>query len=108
MMVFDAVIYNLDRHLGNFGVMFNTNKNKITNISPIFDNGISLLCEANKDNLKDFNSAKEYCKTLSPAIGNSFDENIALFKNSLQQKQLSKLIGFKFKQHEKYLFPEDR
>lgn len=108
MMVFDSIIYNLDRHLGNFGVMFDTNTNKITDISPIFDNGISLLCEAPKDKLTDFNSAKKYCKALSPAIGNSFDENIALFKNPIQQKQLSKLIGFKFKQHEKYKFPEDR
>ncbi len=108
MMVFDAVIYNLDRHLSNFGVLFDTNTNKIKDIAPIFDNGISLLGEANPNKLDSFDSAKAYCKTLVPGIGKSFDDNIALFKGPLQQKQLMKLINFKFIQHEKYKFPKDR
>ena len=108
MMVFDAVIYNLDRHLGNFGVLFDTNTNEIKDIAPVFDNGVSLLGEANLSRLNSFDSAKEYCKTLVPAIGKSFDDNIALFKGPIQQKQIMKLINFKFSQHEKYKFPEDR
>lgn len=108
MMVFDAVIYNLDRHLVNFGVLFDTNTNKIKDIAPIFDNGISLLGEASPSRLENFDTAKEYCKTLVPAIGKSFDDNIALFKGPIQQKQLMKLINFKFVQHNKYKFPEDR
>ncbi len=108
MMVFDAIIYNLDRHLANFGVLFDTNSNQILDIAPVFDNGISLLGEANPKRLESYDSAKEYCKTLIPAIGKSFDDNIALFKGPIQQRQLMKLINFKFVQHEKYQFPNDR
>ena len=108
MMVFDAIIYNLDRHLANFGVLFDTNTNEIKDIAPVFDNGVSLLGKANNSKLESFDIAREYCKTSVPAIGVSFDDNIALFKGPIQQKQLLELIDFKFIQHGMHEFPKDR
>ena len=40
MLVFDAVIYNEDRHFGNFGVLRDNHTGKIIKPAPIFDNGL--------------------------------------------------------------------
>ena len=42
MLVFDAVIYNEDRHFGNFGVLRDNHTGKVIGAAPIFDNGVSL------------------------------------------------------------------
>ena len=39
MIVFDALIYNTDRHFGNFGLLVNSKKNKIIAPAPLFDHG---------------------------------------------------------------------
>ena len=108
MMVFDSLIYNLDRHLGNFGILRDNTTGNILDISPIFDNGISLLDEAKEEDANDFDSALNYCRSLYPAIGTSFDDNAALFKGDKQQKELLKLINFKFKKHDLYNLPDKR
>ena len=43
MLVFDAVIYNEDRHFGNFGILRDNRSGKILGSAPIFDNGLSLF-----------------------------------------------------------------
>ena len=45
MLVFDALIGNNDRHLGNFGLVRCSDDLSYT-IAPIFDNGYSLFCPA--------------------------------------------------------------
>lgn len=41
IMVFDALILNQDRHLGNFGHLFDTDTGELLRPAPIFDNGFS-------------------------------------------------------------------
>ena len=41
MLVFDALIYNEDRHFGNFGVLRDNHSGEIIAPAPIFDNGLS-------------------------------------------------------------------
>lgn len=43
LMLFDAIIGNRDRHLGNFGMIVNNNTFEVLNVAPIFDNGESVL-----------------------------------------------------------------
>ena len=43
MLVFDAVICNVDRHFGNFGVMVDNRTNTIVSPAPLFDHGNSSL-----------------------------------------------------------------
>ena len=43
MMVFDALIYNTDRHLTNFGVLRNSRTGELLDMAPVFDNGRSLF-----------------------------------------------------------------
>lgn len=108
MMVFDAIICNTDRHLGNFGVLRDNKSGKIKDICPIFDNGLSLMDEANEKDFNDLKSAINYCNNLSPVIGKSFEKNVAIFKGKLQQKQLLKLVGFKFTRHELYNLSDEK
>lgn len=43
MTVFDALIANDDRHLGNFGFLFDNRTRSLVSAAPIFDNNLSLF-----------------------------------------------------------------
>ena len=43
ILFFDALIFNTDRHLGNFGYLVDNDKNEIIGPAPIFDNGYGLF-----------------------------------------------------------------
>ena len=53
MLVFDAVIYNEDRHFGNFGVLRDNHTGKVTGAAPVFDNGMSLFNFAMPEDFQD-------------------------------------------------------
>ena len=53
MVLFDCIICNSDRHLGNFGVLAETRDYTPISLSPIFDNGMSLGVFWMPDNDKD-------------------------------------------------------
>lgn len=104
MFVFDAVIMNTDRHLGNFGFLIDSKSNKIISTAPVFDNGLSLCCYAMKD---DFENIDDYIKTQQPALYPDFIQFAKGVMTEGQRKKLSKLINFKFKKHSHYnLAPE--
>ena len=42
MLVFDSVICNVDRHLGNFGFFVDNKSFEIVGVAPLFDHGMSL------------------------------------------------------------------
>ena len=106
MLVFDAVIYNEDRHFGNFGVLRDNHSGKILGAAPIFDNGLSLFNFAVKSDFKDLDS---YAKTRTTPYGAVTYETIC--KNVIgktQLAQLRKLIGFRFERHPKINWEEER
>lgn len=105
MLVFDAVIYNEDRHFGNFGVLRDNHTGKIISPAPIFDNGLSLFNMAMPD---DFNNLSEYAKTRSTPYGVSFESICKEVMGKKQAAQLRKLLGFKFKRHPSINLPEER
>lgn len=43
MMVCDAIMLNVDRHLGNIGVLFDTDTLELKQLAPIYDNNLALL-----------------------------------------------------------------
>ena len=53
MMVFDSLIINRDRHLGNFGTIVDNNTGEYLRPAPLFDNGCSMLLGASKFDLKE-------------------------------------------------------
>lgn len=105
MLVFDAVIYNEDRHFGNFGVLRDNRSGEITASAPIFDNGLSLFNFATKE---DFENLDSYAKTRSTPYGVSFEDVCAEVMGKTQTAQLRRLIDFKFKRHSSINLPEWR
>lgn len=43
MMIFDFLIGNTDRHMGNYGMLYDTNTGEIIAPAPLFDNGLSFF-----------------------------------------------------------------
>lgn len=105
MLVFDAVIYNEDRHFGNFGMLRDNHSGKIIKPAPIFDNGISLFNFAMPEDLADLN---EYAKTRTPPYGVSFNDVCREVMGSKQKTQLRHLLNFTFKRHPSINYPEER
>ena len=105
MLVFDAVIYNEDRHFGNFGVLRDNHTGNIIKPAPIFDNGLSLFNFAMAD---DLDNLSEYAKTRTPPYGVSFDEVCKAVMGSKQKSQLRKLLNFTFTRHPSINLPEER
>lgn len=106
MLVFDALIYNTDRHYGNFGVLVDNKTNKPIEFAPIFDNGLSLFNYAMDDDLQD---VANYAKTRLPAFKNvTFEEIVKEFISDRQREKLRKMINFKFAKHLKYNLSSSR
>lgn len=105
MLVFDAVIYNEDRHFGNFGVLRDNHSGEIIGAAPIFDNGLSLFNFAMPDDFKDLDS---YAKTRGTPYGVSFESICREVMGPVQARQLRRLIGFIFRRHPKLNLPEYR
>ncbi len=104
MLVFDAVIYNEDRHFGNFGVLRDNHTGKIIAPAPIFDNGLSLFCFAGAGDIPDLT---EYAGTRATPYNLSYYEICAEVMGAKQKAQLRRLIGFKFKRHSYLNLPEE-
>ena len=104
MLVFDALIYNEDRHFGNFGVLRDNHSGKIIAPAPVFDNGLSLFCYAGKE---DYAHLDEYAKTRSNPYNISYEEVCAEVMGARQKEQLRRMIGFRFKRHESLNLPEE-
>lgn len=99
MLVFDALILNEDRHFGNFGILRDNHTGKIIAPAPIFDNGLSLLCFAGREDLVDYSAFEEYAKTRTTPYRLSFEEVCTAVMGAKQKEQLRRMIGFKFKRH---------
>ena len=104
MLVFDALIYNEDRHFGNFGVLRDNHSGKIIAPAPIFDNGLSLFCYAGKE---DYGNLDEYAMTRSNPYNISYEEVCEEVMGSRQKEQLRHMIGFRFQRHPSLNLPED-
>lgn len=105
MLVFDAIILNEDRHMGNFGVLVDNKKNRIVAPAPIFDNGLSLLCYGMRD---DFVRIEEYAATRTPATYQDFMEYIRPLIMKRQKDKVRKLLAFEFDKTSKYKLPNSR
>lgn len=105
MLVFDAVIYNEDRHFGNFGVLRDNHSGAVTGAAPIFDNGLSLFNFAMPEDFKDLDS---YARTRGTPYGVGFETVCREVMGPVQMRQLRKLIGFTFQRHPRLNLPADR
>lgn len=105
MLVFDAVIYNEDRHFGNFGVLRDNHSGAVTGAAPIFDNGMSLFTFAMPGDLKDLDS---YARIRGTPYGVTFETVCREVLGPIQVRQLRELVGFTFQRHPRLNLPDDR
>lgn len=105
MLIFDALIYNEDRHFGNFGFLVDNKTNKPCAFAPIFDNGLSLFNYAMAD---DIANLSEYAKTRRSSYGVPFENIVKEFITPRQKAKLRKMIGFKFERNKNYNLPAKR
>ncbi len=105
MMIFDALIYNEDRHQGNFGLLVDNKTNKPTALAPIFDNGLGLFPYAANT---DLTNLRAYANTRSSAFRVSFDDIAKEYITDRQRKQLKAITTFKFEKDKNYNFPAKR
>ena len=91
MFLFDALVFNTDRHFGNFGYLVDNDKNKICGVAPIFDNGYAMF-------------EPRYGK--HPAL---FDTWLGDFAEiALPRDVLNSLKGFRFRRHAHYNWPTEK
>ena len=105
MMIFDAVIYNTDRHYGNFGLLVDSKTNQPVVMAPVFDNGLGLFPYAVQE---DHDTIKAYAKTRSSAFDVSFDDIAREFITDKQQEGLRKLLNFDFARDKNYNLSAER
>ena len=106
MLVFDAVIYNEDRHFGNFGVLRDNHSGALLAPAPLFDHGLSLFSYAMPEDIQNLD---EYAKTRSPAYrGVKFEDICTEVMGKAQMRQLRRLLGFTFTRHPSVNWTEER
>ena len=108
---FDALIFNTDRHLGNFGFLIDNDTNEIAGAAPIFDNGYGLFSLAvDRPDMPDrheFDDLRKFLKRVSPALYSKW----LGFPGGLtpqMKMRLEGLRGFRFKRHHYYNLPDAR
>ena len=107
---FDALIFNTDRHLGNFGYLVDNDTNEIVGVAPIFDNGYGLFSLAlyrPGDKLDEFSDLAKYISRVKPALYSKW----LGFPGGITKTMLERmkaLKGFRFKKHKYYNLPQDR
>ncbi len=93
MLVIDALTFNVDRHLNNFGVLVDNDTLKIKGMAPIYDLNLSLFGDAQKAGFEDFYSC---VSTHKPCFGTDF---VQLGKRMLTEeirKDVEQMEDFSF------------
>ena len=107
---FDAIIFNTDRHMGNFGYLIDNDTNEIVGAAPIFDNGYGLFSLAlykPGQHYDEFDDLRKFVNHITPAL---YDRWLG-FPGGMSSKmraRLDGLKGFRFKRHKYYNLPVAR
>lgn len=93
MLVLDAVTFNVDRHLGNIGVLVDNVMQKPLGIAPNFDFNLSMLPYVTKE---EFEQIGTKLLDYGPAIGSDFTRVGQEMLTSEIRRELIRLQGFQF------------
>ncbi|OBV29619.1 hypothetical protein BA723_04890, partial [Helicobacter sp. CLO-3] len=92
MMMFDGLICNIDRHLGNFGMMIDNDTQEFIRPAPLFDNGLSMMTWLYDSDLK------ESVENLNNFVGGvkgyfdlTFDTHLRFYTRKRHAKGLEEL-----------------
>ena len=96
MCILDALILNVDRHYGNFGVLFDTATIEMLGMAPVFDHNRSLLPALDNDQLA---APEWYLKKCKPRLGSDFLLTAKGLLTDDIRRDLKRLEDFTFHQH---------
>ena len=105
MVVTDSVCFNLDRHAGNYGILFDNNTLQIERMAPVFDFNLSLLCNVPEDELNHVGDALYGC---TPKIGSDFTRTGQLMLTNRIRSRVKDLQDFEFEFRGNDVFSEKR
>lgn len=105
MIVLDGISLNQDRHLKNYGVLFDNDTLEIKGMAPVFDNNMSLLPFAMND---DFNNLEGYLMDKGPKFGSNWIEIASYCLTPRLKRILKNLKGFRFSPHPEFNLPNER
>ena len=108
MILFDALIYNTDRHYGNFGVFVDSKTNRIVAPAPLFDHGNSLFNLAGDENWADVKLLKEYADTLLPCVYEDYIEEAKAVLDSRLRDKVRKMLTYNLQKSGSYNYSSDR
>lgn len=106
MMVLDALILNIDRHLGNFGLLVDNDTLKPLGMAPVFDHNRSMLF--NMDDERFMRQNMDCLIDIYPRLMGEFNINANEMLTNQIRSDLKNLTGFTFTPHEKYNWPKAR
>ena len=90
MLVFDALVCNVDRHLTNFGVLRDSATGKALGLAPLFDNGRALFPNVADDDALQFELESQL---RGPAFGGlTFEELVGRVIGLRQRHMLEKAV----------------
>lgn len=108
MLVFDALIFNTDRHYGNFGFLIDSRTNRIIAPAPLFDHGNSLFNFAGADALKSRESFLKYAKAQMPCVYNDYVSEAKNVLTHERRNAVRKLLDFRLPRHSRYNLSRER
>lgn len=96
MCILDALILNVDRHSGNFGILYDADTMQVQRMAPVFDNNRSLLFDLDNDQLEH----TEWClRHASPRLGADFIATARGLLTDAIRADLRQLREFRFADH---------
>jgi len=98
MCILDALILNIDRHSGNFGVLYDNDTMQVQKMAPVFDNNRSLLFDFDSEQLKNIEWCIRHC---SPRLGSDFIATARGLLTDTIRSDLQQLRAFRFTNHPK-------
>lgn len=105
MCILDSLIFNHDRHYGNFGALVDSDTLQSLGMAPVYDNNRSLFPELDEDQLQNPDWYISRCK---PRLGRDFVKNAQGLLTSELRVELKNLQGFRFQQHSEIEVPQNR
>ena len=105
MLVCDSIIFNVDRHLGNFGILIDNDTVQPIRMAPIFDFNLSLFPYASEAELS---NPGDMILQYAPIIGDDFTRTGQQAMTDEIREKVKELKDFQFSFRGDEKFPESR
>lgn len=105
MILVDSVVFNMDRHLGNFGFIVDNDSFQIKRFAPLFDYNMSMYAKAMVFDLDNIKHYEDECHVEHRLGGSFVDVGREILTPSIRKQLPNKIT---LVQHPKYPMPEER